>query len=189
MNSRIDLWKEELKINTSLFEEKFKNLSTDEINWKPNSKSWSIGEVIDHLIITNTAYFKIPNIISDPKFKPSFLTKLPFIANMIGNMIGNMILKSVDPNTERKVKTFKSFSPSSSKVDGEILETFKETQLKLDELIDKNQQLILDRKIIPSPINKHIIYKFDTVIDILVNHQKRHFNQANNVLTEMNNNG
>lgn len=185
MNSRIGLWKEELKNNTSLFEEKFKNLSTDDLNWKPNSKSWSIGEVIDHLIITNTAYFKIPNIISDPNFKSSFLTKLPFIANVLGNMI----LKSVDPNTERKAKTFKSFSPSSSKVDGKILEIFKETQVKLDELIDENQQLILDRTIIPSPINKHIIYKFDTVIDILVNHQKRHFNQACNVLENMKNNG
>ena len=185
MDTRIENWHTEIDQIISLFEKSFSNLDEQQLNWKPNPEGWSIGEVIEHLIKTSNSYFKIPETIKDPNFKPSIFSNFPFIANMIGNMI----LKSVHPNAKRKVKTFNAFTPNISNVDSNILENFIDTQKQLHNLIHENEESILSRKIIPSPVSKHIVYHFDTVIDILVNHQKRHFNQASNVLKEMKKNG
>ena len=37
----------------------FGKLSAEQINWKPNAKSWSIGQCFEHLIVTNELYFPI----------------------------------------------------------------------------------------------------------------------------------
>lgn len=185
MNTRIKDWHNDIDENTALFVNNFKNLSEHELNWKPNPKSWSIGEVIEHLVITSNGYFELPKKIKDPTYSPSFLSKFSFYPKIIGNMI----LGSVKPDAKRKVKTMKNFTPSTSTIRIDILQNFLSTQKKLHTLIDENEEAILSRKIIPSPVSKHLVYHFDTVIDILVNHQERHFNQANNVLKKMKSNG
>ena len=43
-------------------------------------------------------------------------------------------------------------------------------------------RLIKVSTVVPSPVSNYIFYHFDTVIDILINHQKRHLNQAQNIL-------
>ena len=177
MIDRIEAWHSEIDTNTSLFEEKFKDLTIEKLNWKPNSKNWSIGQVIEHLKISNEGYFGIPKLLKSRDFKPSFLSKIGFMPKMFGNFI----LKAVDPNNHRKVKTMKVFEPAESNVGENILNEFKDSQLELHKFIDENIESIKIRTVIPSPVNKHIVYYFDDVIDILINHQKRHFNQASNV--------
>lgn len=183
MNSQFEQWHNDLDKNTNDFENKFNNLTSEQLNWKPNEKSWSIGQVIEHLIKSSEGYFAIPEQIRSKDFKPSFLTNFGFVPKLIGNLI----LKSVKPDAKRKVKTMKIFEPSLSNIDSNILQNFRESQQQLHNFIDENKELILSRAVIPSPVNKHFIYHFDTVIDILVNHQKRHFEQACNVLEMMKN--
>ena len=101
-------------------------------------------------------------------------------------MFGRMILKSVDPNAKRKVKTFKAFEPAHSLISKNILIQFFESQIKLKNFIDSNRSSIESKTIISSPVNRNIVYHFDTVIDIIVNHQKRHFNQAVEIFDIMN---
>ncbi len=76
----------------------------------------------------------------------------------------------------------KVFEPKQSDIEINILGKFEETQKKLHLFINENRELIVSKTILPSPVSRHIVYHFDTVIDILVNHQKRHFIQAENVL-------
>ncbi len=33
--------------------EQFSGLSENQINWKPSEEKWSIGECIDHLVVTH----------------------------------------------------------------------------------------------------------------------------------------
>jgi len=183
LESRFNNWHSEIETSTYQFKIKFGSISQTELNWKPNTESWSIGQVIEHLIKTNNSYFAIPKLIKSDEFKPSILTKIGFIPKLFGNLI----LKSVDPNNKRKVKTMKVFDSVESNINVNIFEAFLKSQKGLHNLIDENREFIDARTVIPSPVNKHIIYHFDTVIDILINHQKRHFKQASNVLEMMNN--
>ncbi len=74
MNNRFSDWHNEIDKITLRFNNKFRGLNHDELNWKPNSKSWSIGQVIEHLVKTSEAYFNIPKLINNRNFKPSFIT-------------------------------------------------------------------------------------------------------------------
>ena len=176
--NRITAWKNNIAENTELFEKSFSDLDEKQINWKADSKNWSIGQVIEHLIKTSESYFAIPEKINSKDFKPSLLTKFKFAPKLFGKMI----LKAVDPNTKLKSKTMGSFTPEMSNVPVDILDKFKESQKQLLNFIEENKELILNKTVVPSPINRHITYHFDTVIDILVNHQRRHFNQAERVM-------
>jgi len=185
MEARFKKWHQDIDNITNQFLNKFADIGYNELNWKPEPKRWSIGQVIEHLLITNRSYFVIPDKIKSNNYKPSFLNNFGFIPKLIGNII----LKSVDPNNEKKVKTMKVFEPEKSNIDLTVFSDFDESQQKLHEFINDNKDMIRERKIIPSPLNKHIIYHFDIVIDIVVNHQKRHYNQANKVFEILNSDG
>ena len=103
MNNKIEVWYNAIDTNTSQFENIFNGLTKEQISWKPNSKSWSIGQVIEHLKISSEEYFRIPKLLKSKDFKPSFLSKIGFMSKLFGNFI----LKAVDPNNPRKVKTSK----------------------------------------------------------------------------------
>lgn len=182
MNERFEVWHSDIDIITKEFEKLSNSLSNDQLNWKPNPKAWSIGQIIEHLVKTSEEYFTVPDLINNKNYKPSFLTKFKFLPTMFGKLI----LKAVDPNTKRKSKTMIVFEPAQSHVEKNILNYFALSQDKLHKFINDNRELIINKTIIPSPLNKHIIYHFDTVIDILVNHQKRHYNQAKSVLKMQN---
>ena len=49
-------WLQEIDNVTNSVQEEFQILSHDQLNWKPNANSWSIGQVINHLIVINTTY-------------------------------------------------------------------------------------------------------------------------------------
>jgi hypothetical protein len=178
MEKRISEWHYEIDSNTELFERKFGGLTEDVINWKPDAGTWSIGQVIEHLIKTNKAYFKIPEQIKGKDYRPSILSKI----GIIPLITGRILLKAVDPETKRKVRTMNVFEPDSSNVPADIISYFNESQADLHKFVDDNKNFILKRIVIPSPVNRHIVYYFDTVIDILINHQKRHFRQAEDIM-------
>jgi hypothetical protein len=185
MHPRIKGWNKSVDENTKLFIDRFNNFSKSELNWKPNTNDWSVAQIIDHLIKTNSSYFRISEIINDKNYKQSVFSKFPFYPKIIGNLI----LKSVDPDNKRKTKTMKVFTPSYSEIEKKIIMEFIDSQSELLIWIKSNEEQILSREIIPSPVSNKIVYHFDTVIDILVNHQKRHYNQACNIFNSMEENG
>ena len=44
---------------TSEYQRDLGQLSSTQLNWKPDPKSWSVGQCIDHVIVTNELYFSI----------------------------------------------------------------------------------------------------------------------------------
>ena len=59
------------EILTQKFEQAFEKLNIESLNLKSTSTTWSIGEVLDHLIVTDTSYFSQFNKILDKKYAAS----------------------------------------------------------------------------------------------------------------------
>jgi uncharacterized damage-inducible protein DinB len=71
----MEKWNQQIDTSTQEFVEAFGKLSAKELNWKPNSKTWSIAQNIDHLIVFNETYF---SIIESLKNKTSYkVSKIP----------------------------------------------------------------------------------------------------------------
>ena len=91
-----------------------------------------------------------------------------------------MILKAVDPENQKKYKTFKVFEPSSSDFPRSVLDDFLNNQKQLVGLIHQLDGYEDHHKIrINSPVSNMIALTLDTAINILWKHEIRHLMQAN----------
>jgi len=174
IEKKIQHWVDEINNVTHSFEEEFGSMDGFYLNHQPNPAAWSIGQNMDHLIKVNETYFPVIDKIRKGDYH------LPFISNFnfITNFFGNFILKSVSPNRDKKVKTFAIWEPAMSNIKADILTTFKSHQEDLINLIHSSKDLLCKRTIVSSPANKIIVYPLEKAFDIIVSHEKRHFNQA-----------
>ncbi len=172
-----DRWSAELDEITSAFKQEFNALSGDELNWKPNAATWSIAQVIQHLIVVNETYYPVLEQIRNNTYYTPRFGQIGFI----NRFFGKMILSSVQPEQKRKVKTLPIWEPGLSAIQSDILTRFEVHQQELKRVIQSSEDLINRNTVISSPANRMIVYKLETAFDILVAHEKRHFKQAQEI--------
>lgn len=161
--------------------ESFGSLSEKQLNWKPDSQTWSIAQNIDHLIVVNETYYPVLASLKEGTYKTPFIAKLGFIVSFFGKTI----LNAVKQDRKRKMKTFPVWEPTDSQVKGEILQRFKIHQDELKRQIETMKELVEKGAVISSPASKNIVYKLETAFDIIVSHEQRHLEQAKEILQLM----
>ena len=157
--------------------ELFSSLNATQINWKPASEVWSVGQCLDHLIITHSRYNACFNDLVEGKEMNFWQRNSPFCS-----MMGKAILKSVIPENAKKTKTFPVFEPSQSDIRPDIV---KEYMYQLDGFLHRLKQLEkldADKIMISSPVNKWITYSLSYAYSILYHHDRRHIDQALKVM-------
>lgn len=174
-------WITEIDKITKLFQEKFGDLNEKELNWKPDSQTWSIAQNIDHLIVVNESYFPVLASLKAGTYKTPFIAKLGFMVSFFGKTV----LNAVKPDRKKKMKTFPVWEPTVSRVKGDILQQFEKHQNELKRQIESSKELIEKGTIISSPANRNIVYKLETAFDIIATHERRHLEQATEVLSQL----
>jgi len=174
-------WTGQIDKTTRDFREAFGSLHHEQLNWKPDSRTWGIAQNIDHLIVINSTYFPIFEAIRKGVYH------LPFLANFnfVVSFLGKSVLKAVQPERKNKMKTFSIWEPGNSEFAPDILKKFEEQQARLKQWVEQSGDLLDKGTIISSPANKMIVYKLETAFDIIVTHEQRHFNQAKEVLATL----
>jgi hypothetical protein len=163
--------------NSKSFLRTFAELSTDQLNWKPDTRSWSIAQIIEHLILANESYYPAFEKIKAGRNTVPWVGKISFIPKAIGNMIA----QSLKPETKRKTKTFKVWGPQSSFI-SDVLTRFERHHLTLIQELRLLEPYLKKGVIISSPANEYIVYTLDKAIEIMIVHEQRHFHQACDVL-------
>ncbi len=167
----------ETKTITKNVETLFGGLNFEQLNWKPNAKSWSVAQCFEHLIVTNNLYFPAIQKVIDGKHRNNFFSKIPLAVDLIAVLMKN----SLNPEQKRKMKTFKIFEPSASNVSETIIEDFAENQLKLIEMIEACIDFDVHNIKIAEPLSVALNLRLEDAFEILVMHEKRHFLQAESV--------
>lgn len=162
---------------TSDIKNSFGGFSAEQLNWKPTRDQWSVAQCIEHLIATNESYFPKIKEAVEGDLKPNLWSRVPFWSGFVGYMIK----RSVAPENTKKMKTFPVFEPSQSVVSDSIVEDFAQCQDKLSSLIRQTDHLDRSRITIVSPVSEKAPLKLATALEILVIHERRHYNQAQRV--------
>lgn len=170
-------WIDQIDQTTKAFQLHFDSLSGEELNWKPNEGTWSIGQIIDHIIVINQSYFHILTALRDGSYKTPFTAKIGFLVSFFGKTVFN----ASKPDRKKKIKTFPIWEPSTSQIPVDILSKFVDHQSRLKEEINASDDLVLKGAVISSPVNKHIVYTLKSAFDIIVVHEQRHLEQAKEV--------
>jgi hypothetical protein len=161
--------------------EQFSGLSEAQINWKPSEEKWSIGECLEHLVVTHKSYnLKIKELqpFVEHSGEDSFKFKHTFS--------GRMILKYVDPNSTTRAKTFKVFKPSTKQINTNIIGSFCEEVGSMISFAEQLQGADLRKIKISSPVSKLLRMNVGDALLINLYHDKRHLNQAEKILNETN---
>jgi hypothetical protein len=104
-------------------------LSETQLNWKPDKDSWSIGQCLDHLIVTDSKYILAFQQIADRTYHMRSWEKWsPF-----SGLLGKMLVRNVGEIPRRKMKAPRVIRPTESKVGRDIMERF---HAHLDKLLD-----------------------------------------------------
>ncbi|WP_235297982.1 DinB family protein [Portibacter marinus] len=151
------------------------------MNWKPDSKAWSIAQILDHIMTINESFFPILAKVKEGNYKVPWFGRIGFITNLMGNVV----LKSVLPDTQKKITTFPIWEPSTSNLPGNILEKFAKHQEELKVMIEGAENLLEKDQVICSPANYKIVYKLEKAFEIIVAHEQRHLLQAKTRLEDL----
>ena len=177
-------WSSTLSDISRRFSTEFGELTIEQLNWKPNSNTWSIAQNLDHLIVVNETYYPVLASLKTGTYKTPFVAKIGFMVSFLGKTV----LKAVQPVRKKKMKTFPIWEPTTSNVNGDILKRFQNHQNELIQIIEGARELVEKGVVISSPANKNIVYKLETAFDIIVSHEQRHLEQAKEILQLMKNN-
>lgn len=160
---------------------RFASLSTEQLGWRPAPASWSVGECLGHLITTNRLYLGcIDRLFAGaiPKATPD--------AGFRGGPVAARFIAALGPDSARKFKAPSLFKPSapgaSGDVDPGIVERFIEQQAHMRSMVERCRGVDLRRAKVRSPVNGLIRFRLGDALRFLVEHGKRHLNQAEAVL-------
>lgn len=176
-------WLDQLDENTRNFQEAFGHLGEAQLNHRPDPTTWSIAQNIDHLMVINSSYLPVLEQVRAGSLKLPFYARFSFIVSWIGAQI----LASVQPDRKNKVKTFPLWEPSSSDLPPDILARFTDHQEMVKSVVLDSQDLVQRGTIVTSPASPYIVYRLETLFELIIVHERRHLEQARNVKVDTSN--
>ena len=162
-----------LEITTNVVKE-FENLQEWQINKKTSNVSWSIGQCLHHLIVSNGKYIPILNSIASGKHTMTFWEKY----NPLSSYTGQKMIKTLGPDIIKKYKSPLIFTPSEKHFSLRLLEDFKEQQNQLYKLFVELEKEKYSSMRLTSPVAGLITLPVHDAIKIIIAHEKRHLKQA-----------
>jgi hypothetical protein len=166
----------ELQVVSDDTQKTFGNLTAEQINWKPGADGWSVGQCFEHLIKTNLLFFPELERIAGGKRKNSFWENYSPLNSFFGNLLVNSLKKD-----ERKFKAPTQKIVPLSEINASIIEQFVAHQTELVEKIKLTENADWQKIKITSPFMKLMTYKLADGFRVVVEHERRHFRQAERV--------
>lgn len=161
--------------------EKFGALSPAQINWRPSADGWSIGQCFEHLIKTNELFYADLDKIADGTRRHSLLESFSPLSGFFGGLLINSLKKD-----ERKFKAPSQKIVPPSEIDANIIELFAGHQVELIGKIRQTENADWKKTKVTSPFMKLMTYRLSDGFQVIVEHEKRHFRQAERVLNANN---
>lgn len=156
----------------------FGDLSEEQFNWKSNPETWSVGQCIDHLVVTNRKEVPILKAALGGQHNKTFWEKLP----VLPKLGGDFIVKAVNPENKKKNKAPAAFQPSSSDINTSVIDDYVALSATARELISKSEGMETAKMVVTSPIASFFTYSLAHAFEILVFHDRRHLDQAKRVM-------
>jgi DinB family protein len=159
-------------------EKLFGGLSAAQLNWKPGPEQWGVAQCLEHLINANREMHGPLDEILAGTQRTRLLERVPGLAGLWGRVM----VKSLEPESPRRLKAPRSAVPSASAVEPDIVRRFVARQRETIERMRSLEGRDPARVVITSPFLKLVVYSALDACRIIVVHERRHFAQAQRVM-------
>lgn len=151
-------------------------LTPAQVEWKPGPAAWSIGQCLEHLVVTHELYEpKIPALMEQARAGG----RPPVFDQWGTTWFGRLLARSVTPGS-RRVRTSAVFSPAPHPRPA-VLEALLGKFDDLERWIRNADGLDLSRIKVSSPVSRLLRYNLGEAFHIVVVHAERHLQQADRV--------
>jgi hypothetical protein len=164
----------EIKEITDLVNEELGSLNVVQLNWKPATDQWNIGQCLDHLIVSNSKYLPVFKVVISGTHKPTFWER----KNPFSKYTGANMIKTLGSQVTKKFIAPKLFMPTGKTIGQEIIAQFNKHQEELTTILNELEKEKYEKIIITSPVAGLITIPLHDAIKIIVNHEMRHILQA-----------
>jgi len=155
----------------------FGTLSSEQLNWKPGEKSWSVGQCFEHIIKTNEQFY--------PEFEKlaSGVRKNNFIESYspLTGFFGRFLIKAVSEDSKKAKAPSQKIVPPSD-IGEDIIDRFASHVDDVTRRIESCAGADRQKTIVTSPFLAVFTYRLDDAYTVLVEHTKRHLRQAKRVI-------
>lgn len=158
--------------------EEFSLLNVRQLNWKSNDKSWSIGQCLDHLIVSNQRYFPILDGLVNKNHRMSFWERY----NPLAKYTGKKMVESLGPTIIKPFQAPKLFAPSPKPIRATIVNDFLLHQDQLRKKVKSVEHIDPEKIFVSSPAAELITYSLKDCLLILNGHEERHILQAQKIM-------
>lgn len=177
MDTEINQMIQSIEDSTARARRDFGSLNETQLNWKPAPEKWSVGECLEHLVVTNKQYFPALERITKGEHKNSFWQSF----SPLSRAWGKILLKTVSPENKKKTKTARVFTPANSSVSKNIIDDFAKCNRQVISFMQNLGAADLKKTRIYSPVLAFITYSLGDSLKIITFHERRHLNQAQKV--------
>lgn len=158
-------------------EELVRGLDDERFNWRPDERSWSIAQCLDHLNVASRVYAvpmrealeKARQKGADRRgpIQPGFLERW-FVANL-------------EPPPKRRLSAPRKIVPAASKGRAEVMEEWRRAQAEVRALLREAAGLDLNRARFANPFVPLIRFSVGTGFRVITTHERRHLWQGEKV--------
>lgn len=155
----------------------FAGLSAQQLNWKPSDVSWSVGQCIEHLILSKGFFLPILDEVASGSRTNTFWENWSPL-----RYLGTRLYLSYIKSDKTKVKAPTKRIVPPSEVDADVVEKFGRQQDGITKMIGTISEADASHVTLTSPFLKAVTYKFSDGLLILAEHDRRHIRQALRVI-------
>ena len=155
-------------------------LTNEQLNWQPAPDSWSVGQCLEHLCITNEAY--MPPISAALKEKPDS----PVEQITPGRFERWFIRSFAEPSPNTKRASAPRKIRPAARVDSSVLDRFLSGNRSWRELIIRARSKNVNKIRFWNPFVLGLRFTVGTGLEIIASHERRHLLQAERVRDSVN---
>jgi hypothetical protein len=153
-----------------------KDLTIVQLNWKPRPDTWSIGQCLEHLCISNEVYV-------GPMVESVGGTPTGAVDEITPGWFGRWFIRRyIEPTTQQKRgRAPRKTVPVASHIDSSILDHFIASNARVRDVIGRARGHDVNRVRFRNPFVPVIRFTVGTGLQIIARHNHRHLLQAERV--------
>lgn len=156
------------------------SITEEQLNWRPGSERWSVGECVNHLTVTGTRLLERIEPAIARATSQGKLSDGPFSYGPINRWF----IRMLDENASKKIKTFPIYAPSASNSKKQVEKGFSEFHQRLAEAIRNANGVDLKKTKVRSPAMPLFNFSLGAWFAATLAHERRHIAQARQVMSE-----
>jgi DinB family protein len=153
------------------------DLDDERFNWRPDERSWSVAQCLDHLNVANRVYLASMR----PAVEDARRRGVSRRGSIHPPMLERWFVRTLEPPPKFRLPAPRKIVPALRKTRAEVSEEWERTQADLADLLREAAPLDLNAARFKNPFLPLVHFRVGTGFLVIETHERRHLLQAQKV--------